>query len=108
MPHITQEERNMEIIRTANDLKKFCEDSDISLGYTDTPFGHLAIYVQERIDSKIDEASARTAEEQERKYEEIFKWLMGEKGDFPDLSKKPHYSFRKELRKKLSAITPSK
>lgn len=51
------------------------------------------------------EISLAVAGERER-YAEIFAWLLGEGGDFPDLSQKPHYSFRTELRKKLSTLTP--
>lgn len=43
--------------------------------------------------SKISSTLAQRDEE----YAEIFKWLLGEKGDFPDLSQKPHYSFRNIL-----------
>ena len=40
-------------------------------------------------------------------YNRIFGWLLGNYGDFPDLSKKPHYSFRIELREKLEALSAS-
>lgn len=38
-----------EWIKIARDIKKFCEDRDIFLGYTDTYYGHLASYVQDKI-----------------------------------------------------------
>ncbi len=46
----------------------------------------------------------RAVSERESAYQEVFEWLLGEKGGFPDLSQKPHYSFRTELRKKLQLI----
>jgi hypothetical protein len=36
--------------------------------------------------------------------ESIFAWLHGENGDFPDLSQKPHYSFRSQLRTMRKAL----
>lgn len=56
--------------------------------------------------SKLSQASKEAVEGIEMKYEEIFAWLLGMGRDFPDLSKKPHYSFRTELRKKLDALHP--
>ena len=41
-------------------------------------------------------------EKVQRGYDEIFSWLLGEKGDFPDLSTKPRYKFRPELRERLA------
>ena len=38
--------------------------------------------------------------------ESIFNWLQGENGDFPDLSQKPHYSFRSDLRRLRATLTP--
>lgn len=42
------------------------------------------------------------AEKVEAKYADIFAWLLGERGDFPNLAEKPHYRFRTELRERLS------
>lgn len=50
----------------------------------------------------IDRGVAAEKEDKITQYEEIFSWLLGENGNFPDLSQKPHYSFRSELRKRLS------
>ena len=43
--------------------------------------------------------------ERDKQYKEIFNWLDGSKGDdFPDLSQKPHYRFRSEMRRRLEAL----
>lgn len=47
----------------------------------------------------------KAREEVEQKYADIFAWLLGEKGDFPNVTDKPHYSFRTELRKRLSTLS---
>lgn len=39
--------------------------------------------------------------------DDIFQWLFGRGGDFPDLSQKPHYAFRTELRAKYEATMPA-
>jgi hypothetical protein len=49
------------------------------------------------------EAEARGREKAEKLYAPIFDWLYGVNGEFPDLSQKPHYRFRTELRKRLDA-----
>ena len=41
----------------------------------------------------------------EAKYKEIFDWLLGLNGDFPNLAEKPHYRFRTELRERLSSLS---
>lgn len=67
-------------------------------------YDHEEYGVFARMRQEIDEALAerQSCEEMVEMYDEIFKWLLGEKGDFPDLSQKPHYSFRTELRAKLT------
>jgi hypothetical protein len=40
--------------------------------------------------------------------ESIFAWLHGDNGDFPDLSQKPHYSFRSQLRTMRKALDDTK
>lgn len=52
----------------------------------------------------IRQEICKAEEGKKKEYAEIFAWLLGEKGDFPDFSQKPHYSFRTELRKKLEAL----
>ena len=69
----------------------------------------------EVLEGELDTALTQTAEKarvEERElmkleYNRIFGWLLGNYGDFPDLSKKPHYSFRTELREKLEALKAS-
>ncbi len=61
--------------------------------------------VQSFLRQSLIEAKAEGAREREKKYADIFSWLQGLNGDFPDLSQKPHYSFRTELRKRLASIT---
>lgn len=41
----------------------------------------------------------------DKKYQKIFDWLYGLDGDFPDLSQKPHYRFRTELRERLARLS---
>lgn len=61
----------------------------------------------ERLENESYAAGAEAkAAEVRGEYDEIFKWLLGESGDFPNLSEKSHYSFRTELRERLSALTP--
>ncbi len=55
------------------------------------------------IDKVVDFWLAEIAARDERLVE-IFQWLLGELGDFPDLSTKPHYRFRSELREKLKTV----
>lgn len=38
--------------------------------------------------------------------ESIFDWLHGENGEFPDLSQKPHYRFRSQLRQMRKMLNP--
>ncbi len=52
-----------------------------------------------------EETRRETLEEIENKYKDIFDWLLGQNGDFPNLAEKPHYSFRTELRERLSRLT---
>lgn len=42
------------------------------------------------------------------KYREIFKWLLGESGEFPESIPRKRYGFRTELRKRLEALEGSK
>lgn len=60
--------------------------------------------ITDDVKSFIRQELARQKEEDRKKYDQIFKWLLGKNGDFPDLSQKPHYSFRTELRKRLDAV----
>lgn len=46
-------------------------------------------------------------EEEFEKYDDIFAWLLGEHGEFPDLSQKPHYRFRTELRERIKHLRPT-
>lgn len=46
----------------------------------------------------IESEISRALLERDKKYKKIFDWLLGIKGDFPDLSRPPHYKFRSELR----------
>lgn len=39
-----------------------------------------------------------------KQYEDIFKWLLGENGEFPNVMDKPHYAFRTELRRRLTSL----
>jgi len=57
-----------------------------------------------RILEAIKSTKSQAKLEEMKKYDSIFKWLLGEEGDFPDLSQPPHYSFRSELRKRLSIL----
>lgn len=43
-------------------------------------------------------------EEIDKKYEPLFKWLHGVKGDFPDLSERLYYKFRSKLSERIAAI----
>lgn len=43
-------------------------------------------------------------EKTEKKYAEIFSWLLGESGDFPRSEPGKRYGFRTELRQRLSLI----
>ncbi len=56
------------------------------------------------LDLIISETIQKTLEEVKKDYDPIFKWLLGENGDFPDLSEKPHYKFRTELRDRLAHL----
>jgi hypothetical protein len=38
------------------------------------------------------------------KYDPIFKWLLGENGDFPESEQGKRYNFRTELRKRLQLL----
>ena len=42
--------------------------------------------------------------ELKKQYDGIYARLLGENGDFPDLSQKPHYKFRTELRERIAKI----
>ncbi len=53
------------------------------------------------------QAEQRGADRAEKKYADIFSWLQGTNGEFPDLSQKPHYSFRAELRSRLEKARTS-
>lgn len=47
----------------------------------------------------------------EKTYDPIFKWLLGENGDFPESEPGKRYNFRTELRKRLqllSNLSPNK
>ena len=68
----------------------------------------LAICSREEVWKKIDRLISLVVEQEKEKYKEIFEWLLGEKGDFPDLSQKPHYSFRTELRERLKGLINNK
>lgn len=61
-----------------------------------------AIYCNSCFQNARTKSHQAGVEEERRKNKDIFDWLLGEKGDFPDLSQKAHYSFRKELRKKIA------
>ncbi len=65
------------------------------------------LHTADRIKSFIRSVLEKSRQEQRNKYDSIFKWLLGENGDFPDLSQKPHYKFRTELREKLASLTPN-
>lgn len=56
----------------------------------------------------VAQAKAEERDALRKEYTAIFAWLLGEKGDFPDLSQKPHYSFRTELRQRLSHLEANK
>ncbi len=57
------------------------------------------------IDDALTSIDQQAREEERKKVEDVISWLLGENGDFPDLSQKPHYKFRTELRKKWNDIT---
>lgn len=41
----------------------------------------------------------------EKTYDHIFKWLLGENGDFPESEPGKRYNFRTELRKRLQLLS---
>lgn len=50
------------------------------------------------------ETEARVKRGMGERYQPIFDWLFGMNGDFPNLSEPPHYRFRTELQKRLTAL----
>lgn len=74
------------------ELGEFQEDCDLDL-------------VFEAINSLPDLLKeVEKSREAMKETEDLMLWLLGEDGDFPDLSQKPHYSFRTELRKRRDQI----
>ena len=61
--------------------------------------------------TKMKEQIEIAVRERDEKYNDIFKWLMGDDGDsaieFPDLSKPPHYRFRSILKQMLDILSTS-
>lgn len=74
-----------------------------SFGKIDLNTGANPKYVDRQEDWLRAALTTYGAKERE-KYDEIFAWLLGEKGDFPNLAEKPHYRFRTELRARLAAL----
>ena len=66
---------------------------------------HLSDSYLEDLIKIYNQVERRKVEELEKKYKDIFLWLSGENGDFSDLSQKPHYSFRTELRERLKSLS---
>lgn len=58
----------------------------------------------EEIEKFISQVEQSAIERTRKTYDPIFKWLLGENGRFPDLSQRPHYSFRSELRERLKSL----
>lgn len=56
--------------------------------------------VKDFIRKEIEEA-VRGRDEQ---YQPIFDWLLGQNGEFPNVTDKPHYAFRTELHRRLSLL----
>lgn len=59
------------------------------------------------VDTLIQHAVEAAREAERERHSSIYKWLLGESGEFPNLAEKPHYSFRTELRKRIEALTPT-
>ena len=55
-------------------------------------------YELEQLTKTLTEIDKQAREEEGKKYSEIFKWLLGESGDFPQSEKGKRYGFRTELR----------
>lgn len=57
------------------------------------------------LDALLTSSYQAGVEARDVQYKGIFDWLHGLSGDFPDLSQKPHYCFRTELRERLQALS---
>lgn len=57
------------------------------------------------LDKWMNKASQASREEADKRYEDVFKWLFGEVGDFPDCDvSKMKYAWRSVLRNKLESL----
>lgn len=81
------------------------ENNKYSYGYKseviwllDTPRG------KELIAQSLTRIAKATAEAEEKKYNEIFSWLLGENGDFPVSVPGNRYNFRTELRQRIADL----
>ena len=95
------------------DLKSFLADyadTTRSLAY-DFDEGRIDAntYTQAIIDKTAKAESSITAyiTKREQKYQEIFTWLLGENGEFPESEKGKRYNWRPELRNRLKALQNS-
>ncbi|MES2216647.1 MAG: hypothetical protein V4481_05135 [Patescibacteria group bacterium] len=97
----TMEERFDKIQESTNyseyTHKRFCCGGDYCKG---DHLGFIKSFIQEELERARGEERKRI----EKKYKDIFDWLHGLNGEFPDLSQKPHYRFRSELDKKIKDI----
>lgn len=62
------------------------------------------LFSQDFINQAIEEALKSRDKKLIERYQDIFSWLLGENGEFPNLSQKPHYRFRTELRERLKKL----
>lgn len=54
------------------------------------------------------QAFTAAMETERKQYDEIFKWLLGESGDFPESLPGTRYNWRPELRKRLAELVGKK
>lgn len=72
--------------------KKSDERKEIDAGYKDQ--------IMQLIEAELTEANA--------KHDEIYKWLLGESGDFPLSEPGKRYNWRTELRRRLAELNKGK
>lgn len=99
MPHLTPE-REKKIREKIHQFYATQHEGILQPEIIESSTEWLTNLVLNLVSQELTHALAKKDEE----YSDIFAWLLGEKGDFPNLAEKPHYRFRTKLREMLSTL----
>jgi hypothetical protein len=91
---------NDEVIKKIHELLAYYGDAVDTHGWEVDEFDETVTALNNLIAQEINKARSQLEEQ----YNDIFMWLLGEKGDFPESIPGKRYGFRTELRAKLAAL----